>query len=122
MKKEYGAVYQIAWPSHKGCHPAGKARVFAEQRYKIWRGEDVPEWMRIWERRLPEYTLSWAPILPPRKLWPRERKAKLRKANLRKRIEAKFPLFAEIMIQEELANDPEYFEARTNERKPLTNP
>jgi hypothetical protein len=41
-----------------------------------------------------------------------EAKARVRRSNLRKRIEKKFPLFADLFIAAELAARPEYYEAR----------
>jgi hypothetical protein len=40
-----------------------------------------------------------------------ERKAALRKGNLRRRVEKRAPLFAEEIIQRELARDPSYYNA-----------
>lgn len=58
------------------------------------------------------YHLCWSPILPVGKQWSREARARNRVRRLRERTERKYPLLAEIFIQEELAARPEYYEAR----------
>lgn len=45
---------------------------------------------------------------PPRQ-WSKEAKGRVRRNNLRRRIEKKFPLFAEQFISDELARRPSYF-------------
>lgn len=48
----------------------------------------------------------------PVRRWSREAKARVRKQNLRRRMEKKFPLFAADFIAAELAARPDYYEAR----------
>lgn len=47
----------------------------------------------------------------PIRRWSKEAKAKVRKRNLRQRMEKQFPLFAEVFIEAELAARPAYYEA-----------
>lgn len=47
----------------------------------------------------------------PIRRWSQAAKARVRKGNLRKRIEKKFPLFAEDFIAAEIASRPNYYEA-----------
>ena len=49
----------------------------------------------------------------PIRRWSQAAKAKVRQGNLRKRIEKKFPLFAEEFIRAELSARPSYYEAAT---------
>lgn len=58
------------------------------------------------------YHLSWSAILPPRKQWSREARARNRVRRLRERMERKYPLFAEVFIQERLDQNPDYYAAR----------
>ena len=46
----------------------------------------------------------------PVRRWSPERKAEARRANLQRRIETKLPLFAELLVAEELARRPDYFD------------
>lgn len=58
------------------------------------------------------YCIRWECIEQrPIKRWSQAAKAKVRQANLRRRIEKKFPLFAEVFIAAELASRPQYYEA-----------
>lgn len=47
----------------------------------------------------------------PVRRWSQAAKSKVRKGNLRKRLEKKFPLFAEMFIDAELKARPDYYEA-----------
>lgn len=55
----------------------------------------------------------------PVRRWSPEARARVRQANLRRRIEKKFPLFAETFIAEELSRRPAYF-AGEDHQHPLT--
>lgn len=60
------------------------------------------------------WSIGWEMIEQrPVKRWSPEAKARVRQGNLRKRIERKFPLFADQFVAAELAARPEYYEART---------
>ncbi|WP_444452016.1 hypothetical protein ACTTAI_13240 [Rhodobacter capsulatus] len=57
------------------------------------------------------WTIRWEMIEQrPVRRWSQEARAKVRKNNLRKRMEAKFPLFAEDFIAAEIARRPSYFD------------
>jgi len=59
------------------------------------------------------WSVGWEMIEQrPVKRWSPEAKARVRQSNLRKRMEQKFPLFAEQFIAAEMAARPQYFEAR----------
>lgn len=59
------------------------------------------------------WSVGWEMIEQrPVKRWSPEAKARVRQSNLRKRMEKKFPLFADQFIAAELAARPDYFEAR----------
>lgn len=56
------------------------------------------------------WTIGWEPIEQrPIRRWSGEAKARVRQANLRRRIEKQFPLFAEMFIADELQRRPQYF-------------
>lgn len=58
------------------------------------------------------WSIGWEMIEQrPVKRWSPAAKAKVRQGNLRKRIEKKFPLFADQFIAAELAARPDYYEA-----------
>lgn len=75
---------------------------------------------RSFERQIkaehcPSYPLGsgwcfcWTSKGPPPKVWAPERKAKFRRANLRRRLEKKFPLFADLFEADEIERRPNYF-------------
>lgn len=58
------------------------------------------------------WIVSWQAVdQGPIRRWSQEAKARVRQGNLRKRMERKFPLFAETFIEDELRARPEYFAA-----------
>lgn len=52
----------------------------------------------------------------PIRRWSQAARARVRKLNLRRRLERKFPLFAEIFIAAELAARPSYYEGSNDHR------
>lgn len=75
------------------------------------RGEPCPaELLALWVRG--GYAIGWELVTQqPIRRWSREAKSKARIRNLRRRLEQKYPLFAETFIQEELARRPGYYAA-----------
>jgi len=81
---------------------------------------DVEEWQTA-DRHIPAeilaaagapgrgYNVCWASIPPLRKQWSREARARNRIRRLRERMERKYPLFAEMFIQEALEARPDYY-------------
>lgn len=58
------------------------------------------------------YSIGWELVTQkPIRRWSREAKARARLRNLRRRIEKRYPLFAEAFIQDELQRRPAYFAA-----------
>lgn len=58
------------------------------------------------------WSVGWEMIEQrPIRRWSQAAKARVRKSNLRKRLQKKFPLLAEEFIAAELAARPEYYEA-----------
>jgi len=61
------------------------------------------------------WTIGWECIEQrPLRRWSKEARARARQRNLRRRIEKKFPLFAEDFIAAEIARRPEYFRGEYN--------
>ncbi|WP_245274509.1 theronine dehydrogenase [Mesorhizobium sp. L2C066B000] len=56
------------------------------------------------------YSIGWELVTQqPIRRWSPEAKAKARRRNMRKRLEKKVPLFADMFEQDELARRPDYF-------------
>lgn len=106
--------YEVAWIYHT-TPPNGMPRVLAEE-YLIApagagarRGELVKLYDEHHRQRPTGYMLSWALLKPPPKRWGQGRRASARRANMERRIRSKAPLFADELIERELAERPEYF-------------
>ncbi|MCT4496064.1 hypothetical protein [Bosea minatitlanensis] len=66
------------------------------------------------------YVISWQLVTQrPIRRWSAEAKAKVRRRNLRDRLERKVPLFAEILIAEELERRPSYYAGGEEDARPL---
>lgn len=101
-----GAVWRVVGPD---------GEVVARVEVEDWQAADKRPPLEILEaagRSGRGYHVCWSPILPPRKQWSREARSRNRIRRLRERMERKYPLFAEMFIQERLAADPEYYEGR----------
>ena len=88
------------------------------------RPHPIPAEVEAFQRDNPEYGLGtgwavgWERINQrPIRRWSQEARARVRQRNLRRRIETKFPLFAEDFIAAELAARPSYYEG-SNDRRP----
>lgn len=58
----------------------------------------------------PGYGLTWHPVrMQPRRTWSPEAIGRNRRKRLRKRLEARYPLFAERWIAAELSRDPQRY-------------
>lgn len=100
--------YSLAWRlPHEA--PAGP-RVLKSM--LVERGSPCPpEIMQLWKPG-EGYAICWELVTQrPIRRWSREAKSKARIRNLRRRMEKKFPLFAEAFIQEELSRRPQYYAA-----------
>ena len=101
-----GAVWRVIGPGNE---------VVAQVKIEDWRTADKRPPAEIVEAvGVPGrgYHVCWSPISPARKQWSREARARNRVRRLRERMERKYPLFAEMFIEERLAADSEYYEGR----------
>lgn len=68
-----------------------------------------PEIMELWVPGA-GYSIGWELVTQqPIRRWSPEAKGKARRRNLRKRLEKKVPLFADMFEQDELARRPSYY-------------
>lgn len=100
--------WSIRW-GHPGTEPpCGGSRVKAA--VLVPRGTKCPP--DLLAQKIPGdgWALSWELISQkPIRRWSKEAKARVRQQNLRRRMEKKFPLFAEDFIAAEIAGRPDYF-------------
>ena len=103
--------WSIRWGHPRTDPPGGGARVKAA--ILVPRGQSCPA--ELLEQKVPGdgWALCWELVSQkPIRRWSPEAKARVRQQNLRRRIEKKFPLFAEDFIAAELAARPDYFSAK----------
>lgn len=60
------------------------------------------------------YIVTWQPVEEPPKQMPPEKLAEIRKKRLERRTKAKYPLFADQVIAEEIAKNPNYYSGITD--------
>ena len=102
------ARYTLAW-RRPDAPPPGPRVLKA---ILVPRGAPVPE--EIMEIFVPGsgYSIGWELVTQkPIRRWSREAKARARVRNLQRRMEKRFPLFAEMFTQAELAHRPNYYAA-----------
>lgn len=87
------------------------------------RPHPVPAEVQTFQRDNPEYGLGtgwavgWERIdQRPIRRWSQEARARVRQRNLRRRMEKRFPLFAEDFIAAEVAARPNYYEGSYDHR------
>lgn len=88
--------------------PCGSNRVKAA--VLVPRGMPCPA--EILDQKVPGdgWALCWELVSQkPIRRWSQEARARVRQQNLRRRMEKKFPLFAEDFIVAEIASRPDYF-------------
>jgi len=113
-RNRYYGIWRVAWTNPYSPPPNGDM-VLAEEVVEDWRaapGKTPPERLVALADRNPGYGISWAwGSTEPRRRWSKEAKARERRRRLRKRMNAKYPLFAEQFIEQELRNRAAYYAA-----------
>lgn len=115
MGKTIGAVWRIEWHDPYSEPPDGQPREIY-RKYVKYGSPDYnqcpPDILEKWVAG--KWSICWSAIREPMKSMSTEGKASIRKRNLRKRMEKKYPLFAEEFIQEEMKARPKYFMGLNN--------
>lgn len=118
MKRRPGdmARYTIMWRNPHTEPPRGKvlgARL-------VPAGEPCPPELLDLFTPGDGYCVSWQLVTQrPIVRWSAETKGRVRRRNLRKRLEKKVPLFADMFEAAELARRPDYFEGKDSIHNPL---
>lgn len=107
------ARWSVRWGNPTTQPPDGRPRILAA--VLVGCGQPVPAEITDLHRA-EGYGSGWCIARElvsqqPIRRWSREAKARVRQRNLRRRMEMKFPLFAEDFIAAELAARPDYFAA-----------
>ena len=102
------ARWSIRWGHPCTDPPGGVARIKAA--ILVPRGQPCPA--ELLDRKTPGdgWALCWELVSQrPIRRWSQEARARVRQNNLRRRMEKKYPLFAEDFIAAEIASRPDYF-------------
>lgn len=116
-----GAVWSVRWSNPYTAPPDNRPRVLVQ----VYRPEGHPEVRgpkppAEIQRTLDEigfgsgYSLHWRPISTPPEPKTPQKLAKIRRQRLERRIQKKYPLFADQFIQEELERKPDYYAGITD--------
>lgn len=101
--------YTLAWGNPRVPCPGNRILVSIDTP-----GSGIPAGiMSLWKPGT-GYAVFCQPLLPHRKerRWSLEAKARVRRANLRRRLERKMPLFAAALYEAEIAARPAYFQGQ----------
>jgi hypothetical protein len=111
-----GSVWSVNWNNPYTNPPEGQPRVLAERFYPMGHAclrNSPPE---LDAMRRPGYAIYWAAVNSlPRQL-SQDKLAVTRQKRLRRRMEQKYPLFADWMIEQELLKKPSFYAGITDKR------
>lgn len=112
-----GAIWSITWGNPYTEPPAGRVRVVAERFYPVGHANlrQCPPELKALTTPGDGYKLVWAAVSQPVVKQPKDRLALTRQKRLRRRMEKKYPLLAEWMIEQDMAKRPSYYAGETDE-------
>lgn len=119
-----GFHYQIRWNNPYTEPPEGKPLVIAEmfetieQRKQRVNGGDgyFPERLSAMCELGSGYGCHITAITTPHKKLPKVTLAEVRKKRIKRRMQAKYPMLADIFVAEEIERKPEYYAGETDPR------
>lgn len=115
------ARWSLTWRNPYTQPPEGQPRTLKAM--LVTRGEKCPQ--EIIDLHVPGggYCVAWSLVTQkPIRRWSPEAKAATRRRNLRKRLEKKVPLFADMFEEIELAARPDYFASGEDHRAHINLP
>jgi hypothetical protein len=114
MAKPVGAVWKIQWSNPYTNPPEGQERVITKK--FVWYESEFynrcPSEFSTFN--FPGYGLFWSAVMKPSKQLPESTLKSIRRKRLERRVENKYPLFADEFIQEELESKSEYYDGKTD--------
>lgn len=114
MAKPAGAVWTLQWSNPYTDPPKGMDRVIGEIFVKYGDphyNQTPPEFAAD---KTPGYTVYWSAVMAPSKQLPEKTLKSIRRKKLQRRIENKYPLFADQFIEDEIIRKPDYFEGKSD--------
>lgn len=114
MTKPVGAVWTLQWSNPYKDPPAGQARVIAEKFVKY--GDpfynQIPQEFEA--DKTSGYSVYWSAVMAPSRQLPEKTLKSIRMKRLQRRVENKYPLFADQFFEDELKRKPDYFEGKSD--------
>lgn len=113
-----GAVWTIQWGNPHTDPPAGQPRIMVERFYPVGHAHArvCPPDMEAMRPIGSGYSVYWSPVTNPPRQLPQDTLAIVRQKRLRRRMEKKYPLFAQYMIEEEMKKKPAFYAGITDEK------
>jgi hypothetical protein len=114
MAKPVGAIWTLQWSNPYTNPPEGMARVIAEKLVKYgdpFYNHIPPEFEAD---KTPGYTAYWSAVMEPSKQLSEKALKSIRRKRLKRRIENKYPLFADQFLEDEIKNNSDYFEGKSD--------
>ena len=117
MTKPAGAVWKVIWSNPYTEPPPGEERVRAEK--------FVPYNSEFYNRCPPEieekkvlgkWCVTWSAVMAPPRQLSEDTLKSVRRKRLKRRVESKYPLFADQFIQEEMEKKAEFYDGKTDEK------
>jgi len=110
-----GTLYTIEYAGYDSRRPEGWPKVLAEL-FVIGRPPQVPQEIESFPRTLGSgYSFTVRHVSPPMRTLPKESLAKVRQKRLKRRMDARYPMLASQLIDEEMRKKPAYYQGITDE-------
>lgn len=111
MGKVVGHLWSVVWPHWRKDEAPGGLRVKAQVFVPCGPGKGAvkPPQIQPYLQIGDGYELTISAIEEPQRSLTPEKKANLRQKRLRRRLEGKYPLFAEAWVGEEIEKKPDYY-------------
>lgn len=104
-KRVWAVLWSNPYTKPTGEYELGRVEVMSSED-PHWR--NPPQWLRDLAWNTPGYSLNVGQVrLDPPRRWSKQAKARNRRKRLRKRLERKVPLFADMFYEDALADDSE---------------
>lgn len=112
-----GAVWTIKWGNPYTEPPAGRPRVLAEWFFPVGHQHlrQCPPDLQALCSPGDGYKVCWSAVEALPRKQPKNKLALTRQNRLRRRMEKKYPLFAEMMIEQEMEKRPSFYAGETDQ-------
>lgn len=114
MTQPVGAIWTLQWSNPYTNPPVGMKLVIGEKFVKYGSPEYNQTPPEFEADQTPGYTVYWSAVMAPPKQLPEKTLKSIRRKRLQRRIEKKYPLFADQFLEDEIKSKPDYFEGKSD--------